>query len=148
MSDELKRWRLLCYLQACLALEAFSAPVLVFFYTSYAGFTFAEYSSIISLIFVFLWVLEIPTGAFADRYGRKLALVTGNVVYFFAMYCLLRYGHQVAPWQIAFLFACGGGSSSFRVEHNTHNAPLVVEPGGHVCRPLAGLCTCPRGVFE
>ncbi|MBU9330306.1 acyltransferase family protein, partial [Burkholderia multivorans] len=40
------------------------------------------------------------------------------------------------------------GSSSFRVEHNTHNAPLVVEPGGHVCRPLAGLCTCPRGVFE
>ncbi|AIO76833.1 MFS transporter [Burkholderia multivorans] len=112
MSDELKRWRLLCYLQACLALEAFSAPVLVFFYTSYAGFTFAEYSSIISLIFVFLWVLEIPTGAFADRYGRKLALVTGNVVYFFAMYCLLRYGHQVAPWQIAFLFACGGALSS------------------------------------
>lgn len=22
------------------------------------------------------------------------------------------------------------GPSSFRVEHNTHNAPLVVEPGG------------------
>ncbi|WP_211305212.1 hypothetical protein, partial [Caldimonas thermodepolymerans] len=47
--------------------------------------------------------------------------------------------------------ACSGatdGSSSFRVEHNTHNAPLVVEPGGHVCRPLVGLCTCPPGGFD
>ncbi|KVV58414.1 hypothetical protein WT27_22700 [Burkholderia territorii] len=112
MADELKRWRRLCYLQACLALEAFSAPVLVFFYTSYAGFTFAQYSSIISLIFVFLWLLEIPTGVLADRYGRKFALVTGNVVYFAAMVCLVRYGHRASPWLIAFLFACGGALSN------------------------------------
>ncbi|MGC2949006.1 MFS transporter [Burkholderia ambifaria] len=112
MADELKRWRHLCYLQAGLALEAFSAPVLVFFYTSYAGFTFAQYSSIISLIFVFLWMLEIPTGAFADRYGRKLALVTGNVVYFAAMFCLVHYGHQASPWLLALLFACGGALSN------------------------------------
>lgn len=112
MADELKRWRRLCYLQACLALEAFSAPVLVFFYTSYAGFTFAQYSSIISLIFVFLWLLEIPTGVFADRHGRKFALVTGNVVYLAAMFCLVSYGHRVSPWLIAFLFASGGALSN------------------------------------
>ncbi|AWU98880.1 hypothetical protein DM992_04420 [Burkholderia sp. JP2-270] len=110
--DELTRWRHLCYLQGCLALEAFSAPVLVLFYTSYAGFTFAEYGSVISLIFVFLWALEIPTGAFADRYGRKRALVAGNVVYLAAMFCLIQYGRGLSPWVIAFLFACGGALSN------------------------------------
>ncbi|WP_175919546.1 MFS transporter [Burkholderia pyrrocinia] len=110
--DELTHWRRLCYLQACLALEAFSAPVLVLFYTSYAGFTFAEYSFVISLIFVFLWALEIPTGAFADRYGRKRALVAGNVVYLAAMFCLIQYGRALSPWVIAFLFACGGALSN------------------------------------
>ncbi|QTD89946.1 MFS transporter [Burkholderia anthina] len=110
--DELIRWRRLCYLQACLALEAFSAPILVLFYTSYAGFTFAEYSAVISLIFVFLWALEIPTGAFADRYGRKRALVAGNVVYIVAMFCLIHFGRGLSPWVIAFLFACGGALSN------------------------------------
>jgi MFS family permease len=104
----LTHWKRLCYLQAGLALEAFSAPVLVLFYMSYAGFTFAEYSSIISLIFVFLWLLEIPTGALADRYGRKNALVAGNIVYLAAMSCLVALGHRVSPWLIALLFACGG----------------------------------------
>ncbi|WP_179402924.1 MFS transporter [Burkholderia guangdongensis] len=104
----LLRWKWLCYLQGALALEAFSAPVLVLFYTSYAGFTIAEYTTIISLIFVFLWWLEIPMGALADRYGRKNALVAGNVVYLAAMACLVAFGHAVSPWLVALLFACGG----------------------------------------
>jgi MFS family permease len=108
----LRKWRSLCYLQAALSLEAFSAPILIIFYTAYAGFTFAQYSSIISLIFVFLWVLEVPTGAFADRYGRKMALIAGNLVYLAAMICLVGLGHSAPWWLIALLFACGGSLSS------------------------------------
>lgn len=113
MSDmKLQRWRTLCYLQAILALEAFSAPILVIFYTSYAGFTFTQYSSIISLIFIFLWGLEVPAGAFADKYGRKLALVTGNLIYLAAMICLVGLGYLAPWWLIALLFACGSSLSS------------------------------------
>lgn len=108
----LKRWRTLCYIQAVLSLEAFLAPVLIMFYTSYAGFTFEQYSAIIALIFVFLWMLEIPAGALADKYGRKRALIAGNGVYLSAMICLVMQSHSVPGWLIALLFAFGGSLSS------------------------------------
>jgi len=107
----LKRWRTLCYVQAFFSLEAFSAPILIMFYTSYAGFTFEQYSAIIALIFIFLWILEIPAGALADQYGRKRALIAGNGVYLSTMVCLVMQGHSVPGWLIALLFAFGGSLS-------------------------------------
>jgi len=43
--------------------------------------------------------------------------------------------HFVQQWFGLSDLAMEEGSPSFRVEPNSHNAPLVVEPGGHVHRP-------------
>lgn len=113
MADlNIKNWKQLCYVQSFFALEIFTAPILVLFYTRYAGFSFADYSSLMSLICVFLWVFEIPTGTFADRFGRKLSLVIGNCIYLSALICLLCFKSEISVFVLALLFALGGSLGS------------------------------------
>lgn len=108
----IRKWKQLCYVQSFFGLETFTAPILVLFYTRYAGFTFADYSSLMSLICIFLWIFEIPTGAFADRFGRKLSLIVGNCIYLSAMICLLCFKNEISVFLLAFLFALGGSLGS------------------------------------
>lgn len=108
----LKKWRRLCYVQAFFGVETFTAPILVLFYTRYAGFTFTSYSLLMSLIGIFLWFFEVPTGAFADRFGRKLSLIIGNCIYLVALAFLLCFKSEASIFLLAGLFALGGSLSS------------------------------------
>lgn len=103
----LNRWRRLSYLQSLFGVESVLAPVLTIFYLSYAGYTFTQYSTMIALCFLFLWLIEIPAGALADRIGRKTALVVGNIIYIIAMLSVLIWRNDIPIIMVAFLFSVG-----------------------------------------
>ncbi|MFM0491055.1 MFS transporter [Paraburkholderia graminis] len=109
MSDDknLIRWKWLCYMQSLFALETFIAPVLVIFYTQYAGFSFSQYAILMSYIFLFSWAFQIPTGAIADKYGRKRALIFGNILYVIAMLSLVVFGSRTPIVVTSALFSFG-----------------------------------------
>ncbi len=103
----LNKWRRLSYLQSLFGVESVLAPVLTIFYLSYAGYTFAQYSTMLALCFLFLWLIEIPAGALADKIGRKTALVVGNVVYILAMLSVLLWKNEIPIVVVALLFSVG-----------------------------------------
>lgn len=103
----LTKWRRLSYLQSLFGVESVLAPVLTIFYLTYAGYTFSEYSTMLALCFLFLWLIEIPAGALADKMGRKAALVIGNIIYILAMLSVLLWKNQISIIAVAFLFSVG-----------------------------------------
>lgn len=109
MNDQpiLNRWRFLSYLQSLFGVESVLAPVLTIFYLSYAGYTFEQYSTMLALCFFFLWLIEIPAGALADKMGRKLSLLIGNTVYILAMLSVLLWKNEIPVIIVAFLFSIG-----------------------------------------
>lgn len=55
----------------------FLAAVTIPFFTIWGGLTFRE-TLLLQSLFVFAWaVFEVPTGAFADRFGRKKSIIFG-----------------------------------------------------------------------
>lgn len=58
----------------------FFAPVLVIYYEKVAG-SFGLGMSIFSVIFVTAAILEIPTGIFSDKIGRKMTMTLGALSY-------------------------------------------------------------------
>lgn len=109
---ELKRWRLLAYVQAAVGFEAFSMATLVVFFVEYARFSFEAFSMFTASLFILLCLFEIPAGAIADRFGRKRCLVLGNAIYACGMAGLLTSRNTAAlPW-VAVLYAAGSALAS------------------------------------
>lgn len=68
----------LLYLGALLLEMLFFIPVLVPFWSG-LGFTMQQIVTLESLFAITMVILEIPTGYFADRFGRKLSLIVSAV---------------------------------------------------------------------
>jgi MFS family permease len=109
---ELDTWKRLCYFQSLFGLETFVAPVLVIFYIGYAGFSFSQYAMLMAYIFFLSWFFQIPTGAIADRYGKKACLLIGNVIYIFGMVSLVAFKVKTPILVTAFLFSFGSALST------------------------------------
>lgn len=54
-------------------------PFLYFYFLDH-GIDLPRYGTLIAVYYLSMVVLEVPTGALADRYGKKLAMVVGPVV--------------------------------------------------------------------
>ncbi|MBU4246123.1 MAG: MFS transporter [Nanoarchaeota archaeon] len=55
----------------------FLAAVTIPFFTVWGGLTFSE-TMLLQSLFIFAWaVFEVPTGAFADKFGRKKSIIIG-----------------------------------------------------------------------
>lgn len=104
---DLKRWTKLTYLQAALGLEVFVAPILVLFYTRHAGYSFSQYGQLLATLFLLGWIFQVPTGAIADRFGRKLSLLLGNSLYCLGMLLLLLLGNAMPFLLFAILSSFG-----------------------------------------
>ncbi len=85
---------------------------LVLFFLQYAGFSFAEFSSFTASLFVLSWLMEVPAGALADRFGRKRCLILGNVIYCAAMLLLITAKANVPLVVIALMYATGSSLAS------------------------------------
>jgi MFS family permease len=111
-NKNLTRWKWLCYLQSLFGLETFIAPVLIIFYTGYAGFSFSQYAILMSYTFIFSWAFQLPTGVIADKFGKKQALIFGNIIYVFAMTSLVVYGNAIPIILTSALFSFGSALST------------------------------------
>lgn len=53
-------------------------PIWVIYLTDYRGFSLTQVSGLEGLFWLVIVLSEVPTGAVADRYGRKLSLILGG----------------------------------------------------------------------
>lgn len=76
---------------------AFFSPVIVLFWRA-NGLTMAQIMLLQSIYAIGVSVLELPTGAFADLFGKKLSLFIGA---FFWTMGMIWYGYSHSFWQFA-----------------------------------------------
>lgn len=85
----LRNPKLIFYISIFTSINALT-PIIALFYQN-RGLSLVDMTLLTALIPFFGFLLEIPTGYFADKYGRKLSLLIGNLflvahgtIYFFA----------------------------------------------------------------
>lgn len=67
------------YLWRALSMMHFFAGVLVPFFTDWGGLTLPQLFLLQAWFFLCIFLLEVPTGAVADKFGRKASLLCANV---------------------------------------------------------------------
>jgi MFS family permease len=75
-------WRLnvkRMYVWRALTMMHFFAGALVPFFTDWGGLTLTQLFLLQAWFFLWIFLLEIPTGAIADKFGRKTSLICANV---------------------------------------------------------------------
>lgn len=68
------------YLYTVLISLSFYAPILVPFFTTWGGLTLAQVQLLQSWGMLLLLILDLPTGALADRVGKKYVLAAGALL--------------------------------------------------------------------
>lgn len=77
----MKKLSLLIILRSIFGAESFSAPIIAFFYLNHIGVSFAEYSLSLTIVFFISAFLQVPMGIISDKFGRKNALILGELLY-------------------------------------------------------------------
>ena len=67
------------YVWRALTMMHFFAGALVPFFTDWGGLTLPQLFLLQAWFFLWIFLLEVPTGAVADKYGRKTSLLCANV---------------------------------------------------------------------
>jgi MFS family permease len=87
---------------------AFFGPVIVLFWQS-NGLNMTQIMLLQSIYSVGVVLLELPTGAFADRYGKKTSLIIGGLIWTVGLFW---YGASHSFWQFAIgEITCGIGAA-------------------------------------
>ena len=96
----------------------FSEPFLVLFYLS-IGLNYLQIGVLVSFLNICINMMEIPSGALADIYGRKNSMIVSLVGYIIA-FAIFAFSHSYAPLFIAIFFYSIG--EAFRT--GTHKAMI------------------------
>jgi len=96
----------------------FSEPFLILFYLS-IGLNFFQIGVLISFLNICVNLMEIPSGALADIYGRKSSMIVSLVSYIFA-FAIFAFSHSYPPLFAAVFFYSVG--EAFRT--GTHKAMI------------------------
>lgn len=94
----------------------FAEPFMILFYLS-LDFSFFEIGILVSFLNICINVLELPSGAFADLYGRKTSMLVSLISYVIS-YALFAISSSFAPILLALFFFSIG--DAFRT--GTHKA--------------------------
>jgi MFS family permease len=86
----------------------FVAAVLVPFFTDWAGLTLTQVFTLNAWFMFCLMVFEVPTGAVADRFGRKWSIVLGSIVTAAACFVYVSTPRFVVFLGAEVLFGLGG----------------------------------------
>ena len=101
------------YLWRSLTMLHFFAGSLVPFFTEWGGITLAQLFYLQAWFFLWIFVLEVPTGAVADKWGRKASLICATVSLILAVVVyasgkgLVRFLIAEVIWAAASAFASG-----------------------------------------
>lgn len=74
--------KLLWYIISFLTNLMFIMPIWVFFFTDHLGLTYGQASTIWVIGLVTAMIFEVPSGTWADRWGKKRMLISGGVIMF------------------------------------------------------------------
>ena len=96
----------------------FSEPFLILFYLS-LGLNFLQIGILVSFLNICVNVMEIPSGALADIYGRKNSMMVSLISYIIA-FAIFAFSRSYAPLFIALFFYSIG--DAFRT--GTHKAMI------------------------
>lgn len=91
-----------------LSFSFFFASYTIFFLTR--GMNLADIGILASIAMLFIVALEVPTGAFADIYGRKTSIIIGFVM---ASFAAMMFYASFGFWQFAVAQALAGISTVF-----------------------------------
>ncbi|MBN2102335.1 MAG: MFS transporter [Candidatus Aenigmarchaeota archaeon] len=90
----------------------FIGGVLIPFFTDWGGISFTQIMILQSVFMFSIFVLEIPTGAVADRFGRKASLILGAFVTIIAVALYSAYPNFLLFVVAEFLWAMGAAFMS------------------------------------
>ena len=85
-------------------------PVFMIVYFITQGFSFFQISLLMTVLFLFRILFEIPTGAIADIYGRKFSVLLGSLLGGIAFFLILFF-HDF--YSLIFIFALLGFAGTF-----------------------------------
>ena len=131
-SPAARNLRLLYAFQALRSLELFGA-ISVPFYLEWGGLDYTRMFVLEGAFALFMFVLEVPTGTIADRFGRKWSLVAGALFSgaAFMMFGLVRsYPGLAADHSLSAAFAGLGAVSllfAFRLRAVAPGQPAVAS---------------------
>lgn len=119
----------------------FFAGVLIPFFTQWGGITLQQVLWIQTWFMLWIVVLEIPTGAFADRFGRRASLLCAT----FSLIAAVSYyvtHHGFAHFLVAeFLWACASAFASGADEALAYDSMKAADAEGASKKALARLGT-------
>jgi MFS family permease len=95
------------YLYAFVKDLSFFGAVLVPFFTDWGGLTLFQVQLVQSWFSIWVFLLEVPTGAVADRIGRKHSIALGSLIVGFAVLLYGSFPHFAVFLVAEFLFAVG-----------------------------------------
>jgi MFS family permease len=105
---------------------AFFTPVVVLFWQS-NGLTMTQIMLLQSIYSILVSLLELPTGAFADHFGKKQSLILGS---FFWVVGTLWYGSSHLFWQFVIgEMLCGVGSAFISGADRSYLHQILREEG-------------------
>lgn len=110
MIARLKRNITLIYLNSSLTWVRFFIPVLALFYIA-ANVTIEQFSIILSIFALTTLILEVPSGVFADLFGKKNTLLIARTCYLVEL-IILAFSHGFWPFLIAKIISGIGVSLS------------------------------------
>src|SRR3989344_582263 len=84
-------------------------PFFVIFFNT-VGLTYKQISMLFAILFISPTIFEIPTGAFADAYGRKFSVIAGDFFFGWALFLIPLIKNYSS---LVLLFLLWGLSSSF-----------------------------------
>jgi MFS family permease len=117
----------------------FVAAVLVPFFTDWGGITLTQVFTLNAWFMFCLMVFEVPTGAVADRFGRKWSLVLGSVVTAAACVAYASTPRFLVFFLAEILFGLGGALVSGADEAIAYDSLVAAGQTEHAARWIARL---------
>jgi MFS family permease len=119
----------------------FFAGVLIPFFTQWGGISLHQVLWLQTWFMLWIVVLEVPTGAFADRYGRRASLICATLCLITAVAYYVTH-HGLAHFMFAeFLWACAAAFSSGADESLAYDSLKAEGEAGTSKKALARLST-------
>lgn len=156
MSSYLKSGLFRFYIFSLLRDFSFFSAVLIPFYTDWAGMTLIHVTILQSWFGFWILIMEVPTGAIADYFGRKYSLILGSVAVAIAV---LVYGSAprfevflIAEFIFAISFALVSGADKALlydtlVEQGREKDSIKIFGRVHAINLLGILAAAPIGSF-
>ena len=84
------------YLASFLKNQTYFVPIIIIFFQTF-GLTYSEIFWIFTIGSVFSFLIEIPTGIFADLYGKRLSIIISKFLIFIAF---IAFGFSFGFWSL------------------------------------------------